>query len=370
MSLGYCGSCGEQVEGRFCRMCGTPYPAVPAGAAVAATAVQQLPSYPAPPAHRPTHAQPPESGFESLFRPADGEVSAYSHTQLIPPVEADYRMPPPSGPHSAAAFDAEPTQLVHGHPGDIYPPGRRSDEAEDWYDGEPRGSRKPVVWATLGAVVAASAVILGLLYIGSNNNNAGGAGAGAATSTPSAVVSTQPTVGSVDLAPGSPSPSPSASPSASPSPSPSTTPGGTTLPLSLGSTGQYVHYVQARLHQLGYYQGPVNDQYDQATAQAVQNFQARAGVTDDPAATVGRSTLTALIAAGSRPDLRPGQRSGDVKRLQEALNAAENAGLTISGKYDAATMVAVGEYQQRMGVNPTGSMNGQTWTALQSGKIV
>lgn len=368
MSLGYCGSCGEPVEGRFCRMCGAPYPAVPAGA-VAATTVQQLPSYQGLPPHRPTHAQPPESDFESLFRPAAGEVSAHSLTQLIPPVEADYRMPPPSGPHAVAAFNAEPTQLVHPRPGDVYPPGGRSDAAEDWYDDEPRGNRKPAVWAAVGAVVAASAVILGLLYIGSHNNG-GGPANNIAANTPTAIVSTQPTVGSVDLAPGSASPSPSASPSTSPSASPTAGPGGTTLPLSLGSTGPYVHYVQTRLRQLGDYQGPINDQYDQATAQAVQSFQAKAGVTGDPAATVGRSTLTALIAAGSRPDLHLGQRSGDVKRLQEALKSAENAGLTISGKYDAATMAAVAEYQQQVGLNPTGSMNGQTWSALQSGRIV
>jgi peptidoglycan hydrolase-like protein with peptidoglycan-binding domain len=207
-------------------------------------------------------------------------------------------------------------------------------------------------------------VILGLLYIGSHNNNAN-AGNGAPTNAPTTAVQVTPTVGSVDLQPGSASPSPSASPSASPSPS--VTQGGTTLPLSLGSTGQYVHYVQTRLHQLGYYHGDINSQYDQATAQAVLNFQAAAEVTGDPAATVGKSTLTALLAAGSKPDLHLGQRSGDVKRLQESLNAAENAGLTISGKFDVETFAAVRNYQQQVGVNPTGSMNGQTWTALQTG---
>jgi peptidoglycan hydrolase-like protein with peptidoglycan-binding domain len=227
----------------------------------------------------------------------------------------------------------------------------------------------------LDASFTTSAVILGLLYVGSHNNNAGGAGADAtASSTPTAVISTQPTISSVNLAPGSPSPSPSASPSASPSPSPSASAsaptGGTTLPLSLGSTGQLVHDVQTRLHQLGYYHGPVNGQYDQATAQAVTDFQAKAGVTGDPAATVGRSTFTALIAAGSQPNLHLGQNSGSVKRLQESLNAAENANLTVNGKYDIATATAVGQYQQQVGVNPTGSMNGQTWNALQSGHVV
>lgn len=229
--------------------------------------------------------------------------------------------------------------------------------------------RKPVLWGTIGAVVAASAVILGLLYVGSQNTgNAAGAGS-TASSTPSAVVSTQTTVGSVALTPGSAAPSPSAS--ASPSPSASMQGnGGTTLPLSLGSTGTYVHYVQTRLRQLGYYHGDITGQYDQATAQAVISFQAKAQVTGDPSGTVGRSTITALIAAGSQPNLHVGQRSGDVKRLQEALNSAEGAGLNVSGRYDQATFLAVAGYQTRVGVAPTGTMNAQTWAALQSGSIV
>ena len=100
------------------------------------------------------------------------------------------------------------------------------------------------------------------------------------------------------------------------------------------------------------------------------SFQAKAQVTGDPSGTVGRSTLTALIAAGSQPNLHVGQRSGDVKRLQEALNSAEGAGLSVTGRYDQATFLAVAGYQTRVGVPPTGTMNAQTWAALQSGSIV
>ncbi len=145
--------------------------------------------------------------------------------------------------------------------------------------------------------------------------------------------------------------------------------GGTTLPLSLGSTGAYVRYVQTRLRQLGYYHGDISGQYDQAPAQAVISFQARAQVSADPSGTVGRPTLTALIAAGSQPNLHVGERSGDVKRLQQALNSAEGAGLNVSGRYDEATFLAVASYQSRTGLPPTGNMNAQTWAALQSGTI-
>lgn len=367
-------------------MCGTPTAAVPAdavatssfqsgtvqsgtvqGSTALAAATEQLP-FQGLPMHRPSHAQPPESGFESLFRPPEGQVNEHSRTQLIAPVEADYRMPPPSGPmdgtRTVDAFSAAPTQYVRPQSGDGYPPAGPG-EAQDWDDDdEPTGVRKPVVWGTLGAVAVATAVILGLLYVGSNNNG-GGAANGAATNSPTTTVSTTSTVGSVDLAPGTASPSASTSASASPSASP----GGTSLPLSVGSTGPYVHYVQTRLRTLGYYGGSISGQYDQATAQAVTSFQARAGVTGDPSGTVGKSTLTALIAAGSQPNLKFGQRSGDVRRLQEALNAAEGAGLTVSGHYDAATFAAVRRYQEQVGVAATGSMNQQTWTALQSGRV-
>ena len=366
--MSYCSSCGEPVEGRFCRMCGTPYEVVPAEA-VAATSMQQG-FFSASPAHLPTHAQPPESAFESLFRQPDGQINPHSLTQMIPPVEADYRMPPP-GSQQFNSFSGTPekTTVLPSHPGGgVYPPGPGNEAPDGWNDDEP-GMRKPVLWGTIAAVVAASAVILGLLYIGSHNTgNAAGAGS-TASSAPSTVVSTQPSLGSVALAPGSANPSPSASPSPSPSASMQGN-GGTTLPLSLGSTGTYVHYVQTRLRQLGYYHGDITGQYDQATAQAVISFQAKAQVTGDPSGTVGRSTLTALIAAGSQPNLHVGQHSGDVKRLQEALNSAEGAGLNVSGRYDQPTFLAVANYQTRVGVAPTGTMNAQTWAALQSGSIV
>ena len=364
--MSYCSSCGEPVEGRFCRMCGTPFEAVPAEA-IAATSMQQG-FFPTTPPHRPTHAQPPESAFESLFRQPDGQINPHSLTQMIPPVEADYRMPPPGSPQFDA-FSAAPekTTVLPSHPGGgVYPPEAGTEAPENWDDDEP-GMRKPVLWGTIGAVVAASAVILGLLYIGSHNNGSAVGAGSTASGAPSAAVSTQASVGSVPLAVGSTNPSPSASPSASPSMQANN--GSTTLPLSIGSTGTYVRYVQTRLRQLGYYHGDITGQYDQATAQAVSSFQGKAQVTGDPSGTVGRSTITALIAAGSQPNLHLGERSADVKRLQEALNSAEGAGLNASGRYDQATFLAVARYQTQIGTAPTGAANAQTWAALQSGTI-
>jgi peptidoglycan hydrolase-like protein with peptidoglycan-binding domain len=208
-------------------------------------------------------------------------------------------------------------------------------------------------------------IILGLLYLGggsgggspaASTNNSATAGAGSAS----------PTIGAVTL------PSASLSPSASPSPSPSPSPtGNSTLPLSQGSSGNLVTYVQQRLNQLGYYQGQTTGEYDGTTAEAVVEFQSAAHVTADPAGTVGSSTLTAIIAAGSQPVLKAGHggSTADVERLQEALNVADNAGLTVNGSYNAQTTTAVAAYQSAVGIQPTGAMDTQTWQALQTGTL-
>jgi peptidoglycan hydrolase-like protein with peptidoglycan-binding domain len=317
----------------------------------------------------------PSTHFDALFRQPGDASTPHSQTRLMPPVDADYRMAPPPGTAGdqgrRGSFEAGPgAGYQGGAPNERqYPPGAGAPPGEDeeWYDDEPSGVRKPIVWGTVGAVLAAGAVILGLLYLGNHNNTAAAnSAASSPAATSAATGSPSPSVGDINLPPGMSSASASASASASSS----AATGDTNLPLTIGSTGKYVTYVQNRLRQLHYYHGAATGQYDQATAQAVIQFQAAAQVNGDPAGTVGRSTLTALIAAGTRPNLRPGSNdSGDVKRLQEALNSAQNAGLQVNGRYDAATAEAVQRYQSSVGAPQTGTANGQTWAALQSGSV-
>lgn len=379
----YCGSCGEPVEGRFCRMCGAAVPNGPAAtmfpgavgsAALQAEPTQMLPGAMAGAMTQTLGPQPepiPASDFDSLFRQPDGAVTPHSQTRLLPPVNADYRMPPPGaapdGQPQRGAFGHGAVDPASGYPVGDYPPGAGGPGGEDDWYGEPGRGRKPIVWGTVGAVVAAAAVILGLLYVGNHNNSASANTAPPSASANSIAGTPTPSVGDINLpAAGQTSSSPSASASASQSAT-----GNTNLPLTLGSSGRYVTYVQERLHQLKFYQGPINGQYDQATAQAVVDFQGAAHVTGDPAATVDRPTLTALIAAGTRPNLRPGSNDGgDIKRLQQALDSAENAGLAVNGRYDAATVAAMVRYQSAVGVPSTGMANGPTWAALQSGSVI
>ena len=389
----YCGNCGEPAEGRYCRMCGTPVAtfagagdgqaamaglpgydaydgaryapestqamaAVPAGYAMGSEGYEGYASYdgyeptqmiapmPTPPTQPPTE-------FDSLFRSADGSPGLHGQTQMLPPVvDTDYRMAPPGG--------AQRPPGGHGGGGD-----------------EESRANRPVVFATLGAVVVAAAVILGLLYLGNQSTKSANASGSTTVSARAANTAASQAPGAImlpsDAATVAPTtPAASATTAASTASTAAATTGGAfsgdSIPLGPGSSGDLVKWVQQRLQQLGDYHGSISGDYDQATALAVQQFQASAGVTGDAASTVGQHTLVALAAAGSTPDLRLGSRSGSVARLNQALDFA--AGTSLSGeKYSMQTAEAVAEYQQSVGLQPTGQVDGATWAKLQTGTL-
>jgi peptidoglycan hydrolase-like protein with peptidoglycan-binding domain len=70
--------------------------------------------------------------------------------------------------------------------------------------------------------------------------------------------------------------------------------------LGPGSQGPAVTRLQLELAQLGLYQGGPSGNYDQQTQAAVQNFQARAGITADPPGVAGPTTRQALNQAVGR----------------------------------------------------------------------
>ena len=372
----YCGSCGEPAEGRYCRMCGNPV-----GTTTGAAAMAGLPEYDAfgatdlaAPVYEPTQAmaavpngyatgygaeptqllapmptaptQPPTE-FDSLFRTADGSPGMHGQTQVMAPiVDTDYRMPPPGGVR--------------------IPPGRGGED-------EPRTNR-PVVFATVGAALVAAGVILGLLYLGGHNSNTGAsvstttttaAGAANANASQAPGAISLPTGAATTVTPSTPA---SSATTATTAATTSAAFSGDSFPLGPGSSGTWVKWVQERLKQLGYYQGSISGSFDQATALAVQQFQASASVTGDAASTVGQHTATALAAAGSTPNLRFGTRSADVSRLNEAQNLAEGANLSGS-KYSVQTAEAVAQYQQAVGIQPTGQVDAATWAKLQTGTL-
>jgi peptidoglycan hydrolase-like protein with peptidoglycan-binding domain len=381
-----CDNCGEPAEGRYCRMCGTPVggspvmgaandgqaamaglpnyggtydgygasqavgestqamAAVPAGYAAGYEPTQMVVPMPTPP------TQPPVE-FDSLFRSEDGTPGLHGQTQMLPPiVDTDYRMAPPGGaqrPPGAA-------------------PGRSGGDG-------PRTNR-PVVFATLGAVLVAAGVIIGLLYLGNQNTSATASGSSVATAKPANAAGSQ-APGVIQLPSNAATVAPStaaASTAASTAPASATAGAGSFsgdgLPLGPGSSGSWVKWVQQRLKQLGDYHGSVSGDYDQATALAVQQFQGSAGVTGDAASTVGQHTQVALAAAGSTPNLRLGSHSSQVARLDEALDLAQGGNLS-SDRYSMQTAAAVAQYQQSVGLQATGQVNAATWAKLQTGTL-
>lgn len=128
-----------------------------------------------------------------------------------------------------------------------------------------------------------------------------------ATTSPAPKVT--PTTSASATPPGTATASPSATATASATPSQSTAPPVTTpsdVTLRLGASGAEVRDLQRRLvlvlGRSGYYDGPVDGQYDSRTQQAVATFQLWYGVRGDQIGEYGPATRAALVAATSSSD--------------------------------------------------------------------
>jgi len=62
--------------------------------------------------------------------------------------------------------------------------------------------------------------------------------------------------------------------------------------------------------------------------------------------------------------IRVGARGDDVRRIQQCLNAVNNAGLTTDGIFGPLTQIAVMSFQRSRGLNPDGVVGPLTWGAL------
>jgi peptidoglycan hydrolase-like protein with peptidoglycan-binding domain len=244
----------------------------------------------------------------------------------------------------------------------------------DDYDGEPAPHPRSSRAAMIGIGVAAGAVlviVVSLITIGGSGSTPAAAPGSSATEV---VTPPTPAASSVET---SQAPTTAGSSSAPTTSSPSTAPHppGT---LALGVTGNDVKWLQGRLKQLHLYNGEISGTFDAATQAAVVGFQGRSH-TSDPSGVVGRSTKTALIAAGSKPQLSilnpggdhhgKGANPEDVKRLQRALSSALNRNVKATGQFDMDTVGAVVQYQAAVGLGPDGIAGDKVWSALQQGRI-
>lgn len=169
--------------------------------------------------------------------------------------------------------------------------------------------------------------------------------------------------------------------------------------LEQGSTGSAVKELQAMLALMGYYSGAVDGLYEQATIQAVRQFQTDAGLVADgivgpmtwqrllptptslaapdqpianqppsPGNTVAPEQpevdQQAAIDPDSLPVLRLDDEGSEVRRLQELLAADGLYTGPADGIFGLQTEQAVRQFQEKMGLFVDGVVGPTTWRSL------
>jgi hypothetical protein len=136
--------------------------------------------------------------------------------------------------------------------------------------------------------------------------------------------------------------------------------------LAPGARGAQVATLQCLLLGKRVYAGPVNGVYDARLATAVQAYRVSRGLPG--ALTATGATWVALLSHGSSsPVLKVGSASAAVRRVQRAINAADGAGLPVTGVFDTRTTAAVQRYQGDHRLSRTGVVATATWRRLLAG---
>jgi hypothetical protein len=134
---------------------------------------------------------------------------------------------------------------------------------------------------------------------------------------------------------------------------------------SPGDRGRLVRTVQCLLTARRLYAGRADGVYDAGVAAAVRRYRTSRGL---PAGTsTTQSTWVALLSQGDTPVLKLGSASVAVRRLQRALNAADAAGLRVTGVFGAATTSALRRYQAGHRLPRSGVANDAVWRLLVAG---
>jgi hypothetical protein len=133
----------------------------------------------------------------------------------------------------------------------------------------------------------------------------------------------------------------------------------------VGNTGALVKAAQCLLAGQRLYAGKVDGVYGTALATAVRRYRTAHGL---PAAgTIGPRVWVSLLSQGTTPVLKVGSASDAVRRVQRSLNAADRAGLAVTGVFDAPTTAAVRTYQRDHALSQTGVVTSALWSKLRAG---
>ena len=146
--------------------------------------------------------------------------------------------------------------------------------------------------------------------------------------------------------------------------------------LSPGQQGDEIRELQHRLLQIGWYQGKMSGEFDEATAQAVTGFQQKRGL---PAlGFVDQGTWDMLLGMTREPTheeknnilvpgpslLRQGDQGEKVKDLQARLKQVGWYDVPVDGVYSDATANGVRGFQRKRGIPATGEVDQRTLDRL------
>lgn len=131
-------------------------------------------------------------------------------------------------------------------------------------------------------------------------------------------------------------------------------------------SGDQVRTVQCLLATNGFDPGSATGVLNWRTGAALRAFKASRDL-DGETTSIGRWAWTALLSAGSTRFLHDGSAGPWVRKVQRALTARLQRVVHITGTYGPPTRQAVKEYQEAVGLPPTGTVGQPTWHALQEG---
>jgi peptidoglycan hydrolase-like protein with peptidoglycan-binding domain len=117
------------------------------------------------------------------------------------------------------------------------------------------------------------------------------------------------------------------------------------------------HLLRARLPAGSVARPPVDGRFEASTVTAVRAFQSGVGL---PANGIVDAATWTKLARGAQL----GSRGSAVLALQVELRAKVTAAVTINGRFDGATRLAVAAFQRHMGLPATGAADPRTWRDL------
>src|SRR3954447_15533060 len=133
----------------------------------------------------------------------------------------------------------------------------------------------------------------------------------------------------------------------------------------VGDTGTLVKTIQCLLRDKAFYTGTIDGVYDADLGSAVRRWRVSRGLSS--ITTTGPAAWVALLSQGTAPILKYGSASSAVRRVQRALNAADAAGLPVTGVFLGLTNTAVKRYQAAHGLAQTGVVTPAMWSRLFAG---